>query len=157
MTGKDVFPEKDLLEKAATIKRFEYCPLGKELKSQTDIAKKQYQTLDKIYESDEREEPTIKKCNRSNLIYNRKYSFYKYYRDRKKFDKVSFESNDSFLDKRFNDLNKFNKLKTQKEETQKKKTNVHDTASELYNEFLEICHDKQNKFSVFRHLKKKFG
>ena len=27
-----------------------------------------------------------------------------------------------------------------------KKTNVHDTASELYNEFLEIYHDKYNKF-----------
>ena len=26
LTGKDVSPEKDLLEKAATIKRFEYLP-----------------------------------------------------------------------------------------------------------------------------------
>ena len=32
--------EKDLLEKAATIKRFEYSPLGSELKKYTDIAKK---------------------------------------------------------------------------------------------------------------------
>ena len=32
-----------MLEKAATIKRFEYSSLGKELKAQTDIAKKQYQ------------------------------------------------------------------------------------------------------------------
>ena len=31
LTGKDVLPEKDLPEKAATIKRFEYFPLGKEL------------------------------------------------------------------------------------------------------------------------------
>ena len=28
------------------MKRFEYSPLGKELKAQTDIAKKQYQKLD---------------------------------------------------------------------------------------------------------------
>ena len=41
LTGKDVLPEKDLLQKAATIKRFECLPLGKELKAQTDIAKKQ--------------------------------------------------------------------------------------------------------------------
>ena len=41
LTGKDVLPETDLLEKAATMKRFEYLPLGKELKAQTDIAKKQ--------------------------------------------------------------------------------------------------------------------
>ena len=38
-TGKDVLPEKYLLEKAATMKRFEYSPLGKELKEQTDIAR----------------------------------------------------------------------------------------------------------------------
>ena len=39
-----------LLEKAATMKRFEYLPLGKELKAQTDIAKNQYQRLDNIFE-----------------------------------------------------------------------------------------------------------
>ena len=46
LTGKDVLPEKDLLEKAATMKRFEYSPLGKKLKAQPDISKKQYQKLD---------------------------------------------------------------------------------------------------------------
>ena len=45
LTGKDVLPKKDLLEKAATIKRFECSPLGKELKAQTDIAKGQYKFL----------------------------------------------------------------------------------------------------------------
>ena len=39
---------KGQLEKAATIKRFEYSPLGSELKKQTDIAKKQYQGLEKV-------------------------------------------------------------------------------------------------------------
>ena len=39
LTTKDVLPEKDLLEKAAAMKRFEYSSLGKELKAQTDIAK----------------------------------------------------------------------------------------------------------------------
>ena len=39
MTDKYVLPEKNLLEKAATMKWFEYSPLGKELKAQTDIAK----------------------------------------------------------------------------------------------------------------------
>ena len=41
LTGKDFVPEKDLLEKAATMKRFEYSSLGKKLKAQNDIAKKQ--------------------------------------------------------------------------------------------------------------------
>ena len=43
LTGKEVLQEKDLLEKAATIKRFEHLPFGKELIARTDIAKKQYQ------------------------------------------------------------------------------------------------------------------
>ena len=35
-----LYQKKDLLEKVATIKRFEYSSLGIELKKQTDIAKK---------------------------------------------------------------------------------------------------------------------
>ena len=49
LTGKDVLLERDLLEKAAVLKRAEYSPLGKESKAQTDIAKKQYQGLDKAF------------------------------------------------------------------------------------------------------------
>ena len=45
LTDKDVLPGKDLLEKVATMKTFKYLPLGKELKAQTDIAKKQYKKL----------------------------------------------------------------------------------------------------------------
>ena len=49
LTYKVVSPGKDFLEKAATVKRFEYSPLGSELKEDTDIAKKQYQELDKAF------------------------------------------------------------------------------------------------------------
>ena len=35
--------KKDLLEKAAGIKRFEYSPLGSECKKQTSVAEKQYE------------------------------------------------------------------------------------------------------------------
>ena len=38
LTGKDVSPEKVLLEKATAIKRFEYSPLDKKLKAQTSAA-----------------------------------------------------------------------------------------------------------------------
>ena len=48
MTSKYVLPEKDLLEKAATEKRFERSPLGKELKKQTSVTEKQYQSFHKI-------------------------------------------------------------------------------------------------------------
>ena len=43
LTGKDVLLEKEMLQKAVTIKSFEYVALDKEKKKQTDIAKKQYQ------------------------------------------------------------------------------------------------------------------
>ena len=44
LTGKYVLPEKDLLEKTATMKRFEHLSLGKELKAETDNGKNgQYQ------------------------------------------------------------------------------------------------------------------
>ena len=43
MTGKDVLPEKDLLEKAVTMNIYEYLPLAKELKKQTSVGEKQYQ------------------------------------------------------------------------------------------------------------------
>ena len=74
-----------MLEKSATLKRLEYSPLGKELKAQTDIAKKQYQRLDKVFifisnkGNKNVNESLIKKekgkWNKSNLIYNR-LSFY---------------------------------------------------------------------------------
>ena len=73
MASKDVLPETGSLEKVATIKRFEYSPLGKELKSQTHIVKKQYQKLHNTYEFDKiikEEKPTLKKYSKSDLIYN---------------------------------------------------------------------------------------
>ena len=64
------------------MKRFEYLPLGKELKVQTDIAKRQYQEIDDTFEFDKmikKAKPAFKKYNRSNLIGNCKYIFYEYY------------------------------------------------------------------------------
>ena len=69
-----------MLKKAATRKRFEYSPLGKELKAQTEIAMKHYQILDDTFGFDKtinKEEPTFTNYSKSNLIYNSKYSFYK--------------------------------------------------------------------------------
>ena len=50
LTGKDVLTEKALQEKAAAIKRFEYSPLGKELKNETSVSKKNYQKCDNAFE-----------------------------------------------------------------------------------------------------------
>ena len=81
MTGKDLLPEKDLLEKAVAIKRFEYLLLGIELKKQISAAENQYQGLNKLFRTDEKEEPvTVKKekptiTYESKLTYDSKYSF----------------------------------------------------------------------------------
>ena len=45
-----------MLEKAATLKKYEYSPLGKEIKAKTSAAEKQYQKLDKVFESNKNEE-----------------------------------------------------------------------------------------------------
>ena len=73
-----------MLEKAAATKRFQYSPLGKEVKKQTSVAEKQYQEIDKIFNHDEKEEPiTIKKeeplkTDESSLVYDSKYIFSNY-------------------------------------------------------------------------------
>ena len=133
-------PEKALLEKAAAMKRFEYLLLDKELKSKMDIAKKQYQTLHKMYEIDEaiNKKVTLKNYSTSDLVYEGNYSFYKNYRDTKKLDKLSLKSKHLFLVTFIYDLDKFTKLKTQKERTQKKKINVYNKATELYSDFPSI-------------------
>ena len=77
MTGKDVLPEKDLLEKAAAIKRFEYSLLGRELKKQTSVAEKQYQKFDSAFESNKDEDKSKNKRShaKSNLVYNNYVNF----------------------------------------------------------------------------------
>ena len=81
LTGKDVLPEKDLPKEGAALKTFEYLPLGKELKAQTKIVKKQYKKLEATDEfvSIKKEIPTIKKYKRSNLLYDSRNSFYENY------------------------------------------------------------------------------
>ena len=82
LTGKDVLPEKDLLEKAASIKRFEYSPLGKELKKQTSVAEKQYQE----FESNKKEKKIKRRRTNSNIVYDNCFTFFKYC-DTKEFSK----------------------------------------------------------------------
>ena len=52
ITGKDVLPEKGLLKKAATIKRFEYSRLSKtDFKKQTDIIKMKEDKIKNLFET----------------------------------------------------------------------------------------------------------
>ena len=99
-----------MLEKAAAIKRLEYSPFGKELKKETSVAEEQYQELDDTFEFDK----IVKKENysKSNPIYDTNHSFYKYFRDSKEIDNLSLKSKHSFLDKFFDDLDKFKPNRT---------------------------------------------
>ena len=65
-----------MLEKAAAMKRFEYSPLGKELKAQTCDEEKQYQKLDKVFESNKKGEKFLKSRAESNLVYSKDFTFY---------------------------------------------------------------------------------
>ena len=103
-TGKDVLPEKDLLEKAATMRRFEYSPLGKELEKQTSVAEKQYQRFDKVFSHDEKEEAVkIKKerslaTDQSSLFYNKKYIFIEFKNFGKYMDDYLVSRYNNYLD-----------------------------------------------------------
>ena len=47
LTGTSVFPKKDFLEKAATLKRFEYSPLGKAFKNRLMLLKSRLMVINK--------------------------------------------------------------------------------------------------------------
>ena len=110
-------------KKNAALKQFEHSPLGKELKAQTDIAKKQYEKLDNTDESDEtiNKISTLKNYRKSDLIYDTKHSFFKHYRDNKKIDNLSFKSKYLFLHGFLDDIDKFSDLKPQNNNTKNKK------------------------------------
>ena len=98
LTSKDVLPEKDLLQKAAAIKRIEYPPLGEELKAQASFAERQYEKLEKFLMLIKGRK--IKRSHaKSNLVYSNEFAFYKYH-SAKQLSKRSFYS-------KWNDLIEF--------------------------------------------------
>ena len=64
LIGKDILPKENFIQKVAGIKRFEYDPLGKELKKETSVAEKHYQKFDNDFESSKREQVHTKKQNK---------------------------------------------------------------------------------------------
>ena len=122
-TGKVILPEKSIVKKAATIKKFEYLPADSELKKQTSIAEKQYN----YYKFDKNEYKTIEKetsvgkiYNRSNLMYDSKQRSYEYsiIKNLNNFYPKSKQPN---LASFYNDLDKFNNLNPRKGRTKEKK------------------------------------
>ena len=79
-TGKDVLPEKDLLEKAAVIKIFDCSPLVSELRTNKCCRKISTKKLDKLFGLNKREVDKEKKkkiCAKSCLVYNKNFTLYK--------------------------------------------------------------------------------
>ena len=141
-----------MLKRATEFKRFKQSPLGSELKKQTKITriqtnntKRHYLGLDK--ENDKvRKELEIKKYKESDLVYNNKYSLYKY-NDTNKFKRKYFETKYVLVNFR-RDLNKFKSLETCKGRTKENKINVYKKVSELYNELLGMYFGEYINFSV---------
>ena len=102
-----------------------------------------------------KEKATLESYSKSDLIYNSNCSFSKYYRDSEKIDNLSSTSKHSFLANFFDNLDKFNKLKTHKEKTEKRKTNMYNTALELYNYFIGICFDEYYELQDVKRRKNK--
>ena len=108
-----------MLEKAAALKRFEYSSLVSEFKKQTSVAEKHYQGLNKLFESDENEEPvTIKKKNpaiasESKLMHG-KFSLRDYSNIRKYYN-LSFTTKYDKLLSFYHRLNEFRNLVPQTE------------------------------------------
>ena len=149
LTGKDVLPENDWLEKAAALKRFEYSPLGKELKAQTCVAEEQYQGLNKLFNPDQKEEPVTIKTEKSEIIsesklmYDNKYSFSEYENVRK-FSDISFMSKYYKMLLFCHWLNEFRELMPRTEKTKNRKNNVYKNVAKLYDTLLAIYFTEYN-------------
>ena len=157
LTGKYVLPEKDLLERAAELKRYEYSLLGKELKKQTSVAEKQYQNFDKVFKPDEIEQPitikkeqpvTIKKeiTDESSLVYDSKYCFSEY-RNVAKYYNLSFTIKHDTLLPFYHRLNEFRNVAPQTEKAKIKKNIVYNNAVSLYNTLLTIYFNQYNNIT----------
>ena len=153
LTGKDVLPEKNLLEKPATMKRFEYSLLGKELKKQTSVAEKHPQTFDQVFNHDKIEKPVTLKIEgplttgESSLFYNSKYSFTEFQNAGKYMDDSLVSRYNNYLALLKQRLEEFKKFIPRKAKTKAKKKIVYNNAKKLYNTLLSIYYNDYNEIT----------
>ena len=151
MTGKGILQEKDLLEKATTLKIIEYSPLDKEFKKQTSVAEKQCQDFDKVFNYNEKEEPLkIEKeepltIDESNLFYNNKHTFNEF-KNVEKYAKKSITARyDNILLLFYQRLKEFKQFTPWTVKTKTKKDIVYKNSRKLYSKLLRIyCNDYNN-------------
>ena len=131
-----------MLEKATSIKRFEYTPLGKELKKQTSVAENQYQKKKMFNKNEEKA--------KKNQVYNNYFTFCKYHKT-KEFNKHSPGLILNYLNELFKlGLSYYDteEIKPNNEDKEKdlEKTKVGvNAASRLYGKLLNIYKTQCNK------------
>ena len=127
-----------MLEKAATLKRFEYSLLGTQFKNQTSVAEKQYQGSNKLFRTDE------KISHKPYLIYGIKYSFSEY-RNFKEYSDLSFMTKYDKLILFYHWLNGFKNFAPQNVKTKVKTKIVHKNIANLHNK-LHTIHVNSYKY-----------
>ena len=127
-----------MLEKAATLKRFEYSLLGTQFKNQTSVAEKQYQGSNKLFRTDE------KISHKPYLIYGIKYSFSEY-RNFKEYSDLSFMTKYDKLILFYHWLNGFKNFAPQNVKTKVKTKIVHKNVANLHNK-LHTIHVNSYKY-----------
>ena len=146
-TGKDLLTEKNFLEKAATMKRFEYSPSSKELKKRTKVCETQYQSFDKVFNNDGKEVPVkIKKevlltTDESSLFYSNKCSFIEFKNFRKYMDNSLVSRYNNYLASFKQPLEEFKKITPRKLKTKAKKRTVYINGKKLYSKLQSIYYD----------------
>ena len=127
-----------MLEKAATLKRFEYSLLGTQFKNQTSVAEKQYQGSNKLFRTDE------EISHKPYLIYGIKYSFSEY-RNFKEYSDLSFMTKYDKLILFYHWLNGFKNFAPQNVKTKVKTKIVHKNVANLHNK-LHTIHVNSYKY-----------
>ena len=125
-----------MLEKTATLKRFEYSLLGTEFKNQTSVA--EYQGSKKLFRRDE------KIYHKSYLIYDMKYSFSEY-RNFKEYSDLSFTTKYDKLILFYHWLNGFKNFAPQTVQTKMKTKSVYKNVANLHNK-LHTIHVNDYKY-----------
>ena len=127
-----------MLEKTATLKRFEYSLLGTEFRNQTSVAEKQYQGSNKLFR------PDGEIYHKSYLIYDIEYSFSEY-RNFKEYSDLSFTTKYDKLILFYHWLNGFKNFAPQNVKTKVKTKIVHKNVANLHNK-LHTIHVNSYKY-----------
>ena len=123
------------------------------MKKQAIVAEKQYQSFDKVFNHDEKEEPVkIKKespliTEKSSLFYNSKYSFIELKNVGKYMDDSLVSRYNNYLTLSKQQLEEFKKFTPQKVKAKEKKKILYHNAIKLYNTLLSIYFNDYNNIT----------